>query len=90
MMGPDYTHWHGTYEVAKNFYTEMVPELEELIEKGLRSPDDARIQAAKKLEHKLSEVLESDNHRWFLGKMSPEEAAKRKKAAQEFKARYAK
>jgi hypothetical protein len=21
MMGPDYTHWHGTYEVAKTFYT---------------------------------------------------------------------
>ncbi len=28
MMGPDYTDWHGTYELAKNFYSEMVPELE--------------------------------------------------------------
>jgi len=27
MMGPDYTHWHGTYELARNFYSEMVPEL---------------------------------------------------------------
>ena len=31
MMGPDYTHWHGTYEVTERFYTEMVPEREHLI-----------------------------------------------------------
>jgi len=30
MMGPDFTHWHGTYEVAKHFYSEYVPELREL------------------------------------------------------------
>jgi hypothetical protein len=30
MMGPDYTQWHGFYEVAKNFYTEFLPEAEEL------------------------------------------------------------
>ncbi len=31
MMGPDYTQWHGFYEVAKNFYTEFIPEAEELL-----------------------------------------------------------
>ena len=31
MMGPDYTQWHGFYEVAKNFYTEFVPEAEQLM-----------------------------------------------------------
>ena len=25
MMGPDYTHWHGMYEVAKHYYTEFLP-----------------------------------------------------------------
>jgi hydroxylamine dehydrogenase len=30
MMGPDYTQWHGFYEVAKNFYFDFVPEAEEL------------------------------------------------------------
>lgn len=30
MMGPDYTQWHGFYEVAKAFYTEFVPEAEAL------------------------------------------------------------
>ncbi len=27
MMGPDYTHWHGMYEVAKHFYLEFLPEV---------------------------------------------------------------
>ena len=31
MMGPDYTQWHGFYEVAKHFYTELVPEAERLM-----------------------------------------------------------
>jgi len=26
MMGPDYTWWHGFYEVAKHFYLEFIPE----------------------------------------------------------------
>ncbi len=88
MMGPDYTHWHGTYEVARNFYTEMVPELEELVHKGKASSDQAKVKAAKALEAKLTEVLESKNHRWYINKMDPGEAAKRKKEAQEFKNRY--
>ena len=25
MMGPDYTHWHGMYEVAKHYYMEFLP-----------------------------------------------------------------
>jgi hypothetical protein len=31
MMGPDYTQWHGFYEVAKTFYMEFVPEAEHLM-----------------------------------------------------------
>ncbi|HYL93560.1 MAG TPA: multiheme c-type cytochrome [Alphaproteobacteria bacterium] len=30
MMGPDYTQWHGFYEVAKTFYNEFIPEAEAL------------------------------------------------------------
>ena len=90
MMGPDYTHWHGTYDLAKNFYTEMIPELEHLVEEGHGSTDPAKKQAAANLAKVLREVLESEDHKWFLGKMSPEEAARRKKAQEEFQARYAK
>ncbi len=31
MMGPDYTQWHGFYEVAKHFYSEFIPEAEHLM-----------------------------------------------------------
>jgi hydroxylamine dehydrogenase len=33
MMGPDFTQWHGFYEVAKHFYNEFIPAAEE-IQKG--------------------------------------------------------
>ena len=88
MMGPDYTHWHGTYELGKNFYTEYVPQLEELIEKGSKSADAVQVAAAAALRSKLDEVLESPDHRWYLGKMDPEEARRRAEAAAEFKKRY--
>jgi len=29
MMGPDYTWWHGMYEVAKHFYFKLIPEARE-------------------------------------------------------------
>jgi len=68
MMGPDYTHWHGTYEVAMHFYVKFIPELEHLIAKGKNSKDTEKAAAAQILEKKLDEVLNSDNHRWFLNK----------------------
>jgi len=45
MMGPDYTQWHGFYEVAKHFYTKFLPEAEELapgITAALLDRDDHR------------------------------------------------
>ena len=29
MMGPDYTWWHGMYEVAQHFYFKLIPEARE-------------------------------------------------------------
>ena len=57
MMGPDYTHWHGTYEVAKHFYTEMVPELRDLVQQGRESKVPAKVTAADVLSKKLEEIL---------------------------------
>lgn len=88
MMAPDYTHWHGTYDIAKTFYTHYIRDLRDLVEKNLKSEDAARVEAAGALQKKLDEVLNSEAHRWFLGKMDPEEQARRKKAAEEFKGRY--
>ena len=89
MMGPDYTQWHGNYEVAKTFYSEFVPQLRDVIQRNLTSKDAAKIAGAKKVQAELDVVLNSDMHRWSLDKMTPEERAARQKAADEFKKRYA-
>ncbi len=88
MMGPDITHWHGTYEVAMHFYSKFVPELEELIEDGKASGDATKEAAAAALEAKLEEVMKSNNHRWFNGEMDEKEKAERKKRMEEFQERY--
>ncbi|CAG0961179.1 Hydroxylamine oxidoreductase [Phycisphaerales bacterium] len=88
MMAPDYTHWHGTYEVAKRFYSEYLPQLESLADRNKESADESRANAAAALRAKIDQVLASDNHKWFTGKLDPEEAARRQKATEEFKARY--
>ena len=88
MMGPDYTHWHGTYEVAKHFYSEFIPGLEEIAEDNMRSDDAGKIEQARKLKTKIEEVLASKDHRWYINKMDSEEETKRKKAQEEFQKRY--
>ena len=85
MMGPDYTQWHGNYEVAERFYMELVPEVKELIEEAKKHGKAAQ---ARNIETLLDEILNSEMHKWVLGKQDPEEAARRKQAAAEFRKRY--
>lgn len=85
MMAPDYTHWHGMYEVAQHFYIEFVPELEELVKQGMASGDAKKVEAAKALSAKLEEILNSDNHKWYLNKLSKEQLAIRKAAVEKGK-----
>ena len=88
MQGPDYTHWHGTYEVARNFYSELIPELEELVEKGHASDDPALHAAADNLRSVIDKVLSSDDHKWYLGQMDPAEKARRDAERENFKERH--
>ena len=88
MMAPDYTHWEGTYHIAQNFYMHFIPELENLVAKGKMSGDTKKVKAAEALEAKIEEILNNEDHKWFLGKMDPAEKARRKKAAADFKKRY--
>ena len=90
MMGPDYTHWHGTYEVTKHFYTKMVPELERLIQQAKQSGDAKQAAAAESLHKKLEETLNSLHHRWYLDKLDPAEREERQRRQEEFKQRYTK
>jgi hypothetical protein len=64
MSGPDYAWWHGIYDVAKNFYTEFLPEV-----KRVAGPD-----LYKEIEKKY---LESDvRHEWYTKGMSKEQLGK--------------
>jgi hydroxylamine dehydrogenase len=51
MMGPDYTWWHGIYEVAQHFYFKYIPEL--------RKFHDPELDAA------IDEVLADEFHVWL-------------------------
>jgi len=90
MMAPDYTHWHGLYEVAKHWYTKFIPELREIVEENKESSTARQAEGARKLDVALKELLNRPEHAWYLGKLSDEEKARRKKAQQEFKERYGK
>jgi len=88
MMAPDYTHWHGTYEIARNFYTKYIPELEALAAEAMADP--AKKVGAEKLMAKIEEVMGGKDHQWAIDKMDPEEAARRKAEREEFQKRYSK
>ncbi len=90
MQGPDYTHWHGTYEIAKHWYVKFLPELRKVAKKGLDSKDPKKKAAGEALKKGIEEMLTSEQHRWYLGKLPKAEAEARAKRAKEFKARYAK
>jgi hypothetical protein len=70
MQGPDYTHWHGMYEVAKHFYVKFLPEVVELAERKGRGEEWKR---------KIEELLARDEHIWKEG-LTPEEAKALQKA----------
>jgi hypothetical protein len=51
MMGPDYTWWHGIYEVAQHFYFKYLPEL-----RKFHDPD---------LDAAIDEIMADDFHTWL-------------------------
>ena len=75
MMGPDYTHWHGMYEVSKHFYMKFLPAVVDAAAE--KSPE-----LRKKYQEKVTQLLTRDENRWIKG-LSPEEAAALKKACKE-------
>jgi len=88
MMAPDYTHWHGLYEVAKHWYTKFLPELREIAAANLASGDPQRAAGARRLQAAVDELLERPEHAWYVGKESAEEQERRRRAQEEFKKRY--
>lgn len=73
MMAPDYTHWHGMYEVADRFYMEFIPDAQEIanhaIESGKKEQGEAVIAV-------IDGILARQEHKWFIEQRAIREAAK--------------
>jgi len=54
-MAPDYTHWHGLYDVAENFYHEFLPELMRLAEEHGKGP---------MFQEAVDRILAKPEHQW--------------------------
>lgn len=88
MMAPDYTHWHGLYEVAKHWYIDFIPELREIAAVNSRSDDPEKVKGAKALDDQITELLARPEHSWYTGNLPEAEKERRKAAQEEFKNRY--
>ncbi len=87
MFAPDYTQWHGFFEVAERFYAEFIPEVQEIIEHA-KAEGGEKAKAAEEVEKLIAEMFEMEEHKWFTGNESEAVKNARKKAAEEFKKRY--
>jgi hypothetical protein len=71
MSGPEYAWWHGIYDVAKHFYTEFLPEVEETCEKA------GKHELYQKI---LDKYINSDpRHVWFTQGFDPKKIEAMKK-----------
>ncbi len=62
MMAPDYTHWHGMYEVAERFYMELIPMAREITQHARATGD---VGAARAVERVVNGILARPEHAWF-------------------------
>ena len=63
MQGPDYTQWHGFFEVAERFYFDFIPKS---LEASHGDPEVARV---------VRTIFDSPEHSWKKG-MSAEDRAR--------------
>ena len=68
MMAPDYTHWHGMYEVADRFYQKLIPEAREIAHAAVEQGRKAQGDAVNAL---IDAILARPEHAWT----QPEAAA---------------
>lgn len=77
MMGPDYTHWHGMYEVSKHYYTAFLPAV-------VRTAREKSAELGAKYQRKVDELMTRPEHTWMKGLSAQEVEALRK----EYEKRY--
>ena len=65
MMAPDYTHWHGMFEVAERFYMGLIPQARELV---LHAREEGQETQAHAVEKVIDDILARPEHRWCLAR----------------------
>jgi hypothetical protein len=55
MQAPDYVHWHGMYEISRNFYHEFLPEVQELADHAGKG---------EKYKKFIADLLSKPEHIW--------------------------
>ena len=68
MMAPDYTHWHGMYEVADRFYNHLIPEAKAVIDKAMKNGKKKQAQSVAAI---LDEILASPENAWLSAPKTP-------------------
>jgi hydroxylamine dehydrogenase len=62
MMAPDYTHWHGMFEVAERFYMAVIPQAREMAAHAITSGHATEGRAVNRV---IDDVLSRPEHIWF-------------------------
>ena len=62
MMAPDYTQWHGMFEVAERFYMELIPQAREITAAAAKT---GRADAARRVNAVIDEILARPEHQWL-------------------------
>jgi len=76
MSGPDYTWWHGMYEVSKHTYTKWIPEMREVVRKK-----DGNEKFADELLAKYFKPIVG--HDWYFNGISKDSIDKVRKGYEE-------
>ncbi|MBI4606162.1 MAG: hydroxylamine oxidoreductase [Planctomycetes bacterium] len=61
MMGPDFTHWHGMFEVAERFYRELIPQALEIT---ARAAAGGQAEKSKAVNALIDGILARPEHAW--------------------------
>jgi hypothetical protein len=62
MMAPDYTQWHGLFEVAERFYMKLIPEAREITAAATRA---GRTEPARQVNAVIDGILARPEHQWL-------------------------
>ena len=65
MMAPDYTQWHGMFEVAERFYQELIPQAREI---SSHAAAEGKTSEARAVEAVIDEILARPEHLWASGR----------------------